>query len=76
MDKQIEEWKDLTNNFPLASYRIIKGRAFIRIDSVNIKIQKERKKALKEVFDKFDEYYCIKDNKWYLDYKKSKLNVK
>jgi len=33
-------------------------------------IEIERREAQKEFFDKFDEYSCIKNDKWYLDYKK------
>ncbi len=33
------------------------------------------KLALKELFEKFDKYACIKNDKWYLDFKKEKLNV-
>ena len=29
-----------------------------------------RKEVAKEIFDKFDKYACIKNDKWYLDYKK------
>lgn len=32
-----------------------------------------RKSAFREVFDKFDEYSCIKNDKWYLDYKEKVL---
>ncbi len=31
-----------------------------------------REEALREIFDKFDEYACIKDDKWY---KELKLNL-
>ena len=29
-----------------------------------------RKAQAKEIFDKFDEYACIKDDKWYKEFKK------
>lgn len=31
------------------------------------------KSAQKEIFDKFDKYACIKNDKWYLDLKQEKL---
>ena len=34
---------------------------------------KDLKTWVKEFFDKFDEYACIKDDKWYKDFKKEKL---
>lgn len=41
-------------------------------------IELERKEAQKEIyleiFEKFDEYSCIKNDKWYLDWKRQKLN--
>jgi len=37
---------------------------------------KGRASALKEVFVKFDEFACIKNDKWYLDYKEAKLQEK
>lgn len=31
--------------------------------------EEELIKLAKKIFDKFDEYSCIKNDKWYLDYK-------
>jgi hypothetical protein len=31
------------------------------------------KRTQEEIFDKFDKYSCIKNDKWYLDFKKEKL---
>jgi hypothetical protein len=35
--------------------------------------QEGRQEALKEVFDKFDKYACIKDDEWYLEFKERML---
>lgn len=39
-----------------------------------LRIIKEREyKVKKEIFDKFDQYACIKDDTWYKDFKKKEL---
>lgn len=41
---------------------------------MNKEFQKGFKQGQKELFDKFDKYACIKNDKWYLDFKKERLN--
>lgn len=47
-------------------FKQFKGRDKDFWDGVSI----AKKVYLKSIFDKFDEYACIKNDKWYLEYKK------
>ena len=37
------------------------------------KFNKGYRSGQRDLFDKFDKYSCIKNDKWYLDYKKKQL---
>lgn len=37
---------------------------------INHEFNEIKKEAQLEIFDKFDKYSCVKNDKWYLDYKK------
>lgn len=64
-----------------------KDKFFDRMENVLIKVKLKRaelkglkegieigrQETLAEFFAKFDQYACIKDDKWYLDFKKQKL---
>lgn len=66
--------KNLKAHFRNSNVEFEKGCVFIPEREARSIIKSAEENILKEIFDKFDEYACIKNDKWYLDYKKEKLD--